>query len=147
MAEWSLLTNHAGSACVRPRPRVGLRDIATKLDITERSAYGIVTDLTAIGSVVKAKNGRRNRHQVRPHLPLRSDHSATHHLRCTRRPRRIGHPHPRPTSTRVIRAPVAALARVLPHSGTTTHPTFVREATRLNARPIVTPPTWCPASM
>ena len=38
----------------------------------------------------------------------RSDHSATHHRRGIRRPRRIGHPHLRPTSTRVIRGPVAA---------------------------------------
>ena len=33
----------------------------------------------------------------------------------------------------MIRGPVAALARVLPHSRTTTHPTFVREAARLDA--------------
>jgi DNA-binding IclR family transcriptional regulator len=64
-----LLTNHA--SCVRPRPRVGLRDIATTPDITERSAYGIVTDLTASGYVVKARNGWRNRYQIQAHLPLR----------------------------------------------------------------------------
>jgi hypothetical protein len=33
----------------RPRPRVRLRDIATTLGITERRAYGIVTDLTEAG--------------------------------------------------------------------------------------------------
>jgi hypothetical protein len=54
MAESSFLIDPAGSSCVRPRPRVGLRDIATTLDITERSGYGIVTDLTASGCVVKA---------------------------------------------------------------------------------------------
>jgi len=48
----------------RPRPGVRLRDIAATLDITERSAYSIVTDLTASGYVVKAKDGRRNRRRA-----------------------------------------------------------------------------------
>ena len=149
MAEWSFLTNHARVlVCIAHDPGVRLRDIATTLGITERSAYSIVTDLTAGGYVVKDKDGRRNRYQIQAHLPLRE---------AITQERTIGEVldvlvesdirHRRPTSTRVIRGPVAALARVLPHSRTTTHPTFVREATRLNARPIVTPPTWCPASM
>ena len=41
------------------------------LGITERSAYSIVTDLTDGGYVVKDKDGRRNRYQIQPHLPLR----------------------------------------------------------------------------
>jgi len=40
------------------------RDIAASLDITERSAHGIVTDLTAAGYVIKQKDGRRNRYQI-----------------------------------------------------------------------------------
>ncbi len=47
-----------------------LRDIAVSPDIAERSAYGIVTDLTAAGYVVKQKDGRRNRYQIQAHLPL-----------------------------------------------------------------------------
>ena len=39
--------------------------------ITERRAYGIVTDLTEGGYVVKEKDGRRNRYQIQAHLPLR----------------------------------------------------------------------------
>jgi hypothetical protein len=35
-----------------------LRDIAARLGITERSAYGIVTDLAQAGYVVKQKDGR-----------------------------------------------------------------------------------------
>jgi hypothetical protein len=46
------------------------RDIAASPDITERSACGIVTDLTAAGYVVKQKNGRHNRYQIQAHLPL-----------------------------------------------------------------------------
>jgi hypothetical protein len=47
-----------------------LRDIAATVGITERSAYGIVTDLTAAGYAVKQKDGRRNRYQIQAHMPL-----------------------------------------------------------------------------
>jgi hypothetical protein len=49
---------------------VRLRDIAASLGSTERSAYGIVTDLTAVGYVANQKDGRRNRYQIQAHLPL-----------------------------------------------------------------------------
>ena len=71
MAEWSFLTNHARAlVCIAHDPRVRLRDIATTLGITERSAFGIVTELTAAGYVVKDKEGRRNRYRIQTHLPL-----------------------------------------------------------------------------
>jgi hypothetical protein len=71
MANWSFLTNHARVLlCIAHDPGVRLRDIAASLGITERSAYGIVTDLTAAGYVVKQKDGRRNRYQIQAHLPL-----------------------------------------------------------------------------
>ena len=47
-----------------------LRDIAARLGITERRAYGIVADLTQAGYVAKLKDGRRNRYQIQAHLPL-----------------------------------------------------------------------------
>ena len=72
MTEWSFLTNHARVlVCIAHDPGVRLRDIATTLGITERSAYSIVTDLTASGYVVKDKDGRRNRYRIQAHLPLR----------------------------------------------------------------------------
>ncbi len=72
MREWSFLTNHARVlVCIAHDPGVRLRDIATTVDITERSAYGIVTDLTAAGYVIKDKDGRRNRYQIQTHVPLR----------------------------------------------------------------------------
>jgi DNA-binding transcriptional ArsR family regulator len=49
---------------------VRLRDIAAIVGVTERTAYGIVTDLTEAGYVVKHKDGRRNRYQIQAHLPL-----------------------------------------------------------------------------
>ena len=72
MAEWSFLSNHARVlVCIAHDPGVRLRDIATTLGITERSAFGIVNDLAEAGYVVKDKDGRRNRYQVQGHLPLR----------------------------------------------------------------------------
>ncbi|HVB92304.1 MAG TPA: helix-turn-helix domain-containing protein [Acidimicrobiales bacterium] len=74
MSEWGFLTNHARVlVCIAHDPEVRLRDIATTLGITERSAFAIVTDLTLSGYVVKDKQGRRNRYQIRDHLPLRGD--------------------------------------------------------------------------
>jgi hypothetical protein len=71
VANWSFLTNHARVLlCIAHDPGVRLRDIAASLSITERSAYGIVTDLADAGYVVKQKDGRRNRYQIQAHLPL-----------------------------------------------------------------------------
>ena len=71
MAEWSFLTNHARVLlCIAHDPGVRLRDIAARVGITERTAYGIVTDLAGAGYVVKQKAGRRNRYQIQAHLPL-----------------------------------------------------------------------------
>jgi hypothetical protein len=68
---WSFLTNHAQVLlCIAHDPEIRLRDIAARLSITERSAYGIVTDLTEAGYIVKHKDGRRNRYQIQAHLPL-----------------------------------------------------------------------------
>ena len=71
VADWSFLTNHARVLlCIAHDPGVRLRDIAARTGVTERTAYGIVTDLTEAGYVVKHKDGRRNRYQVQAHLPL-----------------------------------------------------------------------------
>ena len=71
MGSWSFLTNHARALlCIAHDPGVRLRDIATALGVTERSAYGIVTDLAEGGYVVKEKDGRRNRYEIQAHLPL-----------------------------------------------------------------------------
>ena len=56
--------------CIARDPGVRLRDIAARTGVTERTAYGIVTDLTEAGYVVKHKDGRRNRYQIQTHLPL-----------------------------------------------------------------------------
>jgi len=71
MRNWSFLTNHARALLfIAADPDARLRDVAAALDVTERTAYGIVVDLTEAGYVVKEKDGRRNRYQIQAHLPL-----------------------------------------------------------------------------
>jgi hypothetical protein len=71
MAAWSFLTNHGRVLlCIAREPDVRLRDIAASLDITERRAHDIVSDLTEAGYVLKTKAGRRNRYEVQHHMPL-----------------------------------------------------------------------------
>jgi hypothetical protein len=70
--DWSFLTNHARVLLfIAHDPGARLRDIAAGLGITERSAHGIITDLTKAGYVVKQRDGRRNRYQIEANLPLR----------------------------------------------------------------------------
>ena len=70
-ASWTFLTNHARVLlCIARDPGIRLRDIAGRVGITERSAYGIVLDLAEAGYIVKEKDGRRNRYQIQAHLPL-----------------------------------------------------------------------------
>lgn len=71
MDRWSFLSNHGRTLlCLAHDPGMRLRDIAAQLGITERSAYGIVADLTEAGYIAKLKNGRRNHYQIQAHLPL-----------------------------------------------------------------------------
>jgi predicted transcriptional regulator len=70
--DWGFLTNHGRVLlCIAHDPGVRLRDIASELAITERTVYGIVTDLTDAGYLTKEKDGRRNRYEIQGHLPLR----------------------------------------------------------------------------
>ena len=71
MGDWSFLTNHARAILfIADQPDARLRDLAVALDITERTAYAIVADLSEAGYVVKERDGRRNRYHVQDHLPL-----------------------------------------------------------------------------
>jgi MarR family len=71
VVSWTFLTSHARVLLLVARdPGVRLRDIAASLGISERSAFGIITDLVEAGYVVKEKDGRRNRYHIQAHLPL-----------------------------------------------------------------------------
>ena len=51
-------------------PGVRLRDIAARTGRHGAHPYGIVTDLTEAGYVVKHEDSRRNRCQIQAHLPV-----------------------------------------------------------------------------
>ena len=57
MAKWRLLTNHARALiCIADDPEARMREIATALDITERSAHTILSELIDEGYVIKEKH-------------------------------------------------------------------------------------------
>ena len=53
-------------------PHVRLRDIASTLDITERAAQRIVTELVEEGYLTRKRVGRRNIYDVHPEQPMRA---------------------------------------------------------------------------
>jgi DNA-binding IclR family transcriptional regulator len=72
MERWTFLTNHAHVLfCIAADPGIRLRDVATRVGVTERAAQRIVADLLASGYLTVEKNGRRNHYQVHPGLPMR----------------------------------------------------------------------------
>jgi DNA-binding IclR family transcriptional regulator len=71
VSEWSFLTNHGRALLLIARdPNTRLRDLAVALDVTERTAYGIVLDLTKGGYIAKERDGRRNRYHIQADLHL-----------------------------------------------------------------------------
>ncbi len=71
-SRWDFLTNHAHVlTCVADDPGIRLRDIAAAVGITERAAHRILSALVEEGYVIRERQGRRNRYQVKPDLPLR----------------------------------------------------------------------------
>ncbi len=72
VAGWDFLTNHAHVlTCVANDPGIRLRDIAAAVGITERAAHRILSELVEEGYVLRERQGRRNRYEVVPELPLR----------------------------------------------------------------------------
>jgi predicted transcriptional regulator len=53
-------------------PTVRLRDIAATLDITERAAQRIVTELVEDGYLTRKRVGRRNTYEVHPRESMRA---------------------------------------------------------------------------
>lgn len=77
---WTLLSNHGHVLmCIASSPDARLRDIADRVGITERSVFGIVSDLEAAGMVRRVKVGRRNTYVIvrsaRLRHPIESEHS------------------------------------------------------------------------
>ncbi len=80
-ASWTFLSNHSHVLLlIADDPAVKLRDVATKVGITERAVQRIVADLEAGGYLEREREGRRNRyhihadkflrHPVEAHVPV-----------------------------------------------------------------------------
>ena len=71
LPRWDFLTNHAHVlVCVARDPGIRLREIAAVVGITERAAHRILSELVDEGYVVRERQGRRNRYQVKTEVPL-----------------------------------------------------------------------------
>jgi len=71
MPPFSLLTNHGlALLCIAEDPHLRMRDIATRVEITERAAQRIVADLVEAGYVDRRRIGRRNEYAVKLDLPI-----------------------------------------------------------------------------
>jgi DNA-binding MarR family transcriptional regulator len=78
---WDFLTNHAHVlVCVARDPGIRLRDIAAAVGITERAAHRIVSELVDEGYLVRERQGRRNRYEVKTELPLRHPLAEEHEV-------------------------------------------------------------------
>jgi len=72
MSTWNFLTNHTHVLLgVWEDPEARVRDIATRVGITERAVQRILQELESDGYLVRERVGRRNRYRVRGDRPLR----------------------------------------------------------------------------
>ena len=73
-SQWTFLSNHGHVLlCIADDPDQTLRDIATKVDITERAVQRIVAELEDAGVLKRIREGRRNHYEVDGRVPLRHD--------------------------------------------------------------------------
>jgi DNA-binding Lrp family transcriptional regulator len=71
MSEFAFLTNHGKTLLLIAQDRrIRMRDIAHRLEITERATQRIVADLAKAGYIDREREGRRNRYSVRADVPL-----------------------------------------------------------------------------
>ena len=69
--DFAFLTNHGKTLLLIAHDRrIRMRDIASRLDITERATQRIVGDLAKAGYVDRERDGRRNLYSVRTDAPL-----------------------------------------------------------------------------
>lgn len=75
MADWSLLTNHGRLLlAIENEPGLRVRDMADRLELSERGVALILRDLREAGYVTSRREGRRVYYQVVPDKPMRTDY-------------------------------------------------------------------------
>jgi len=78
---WTFLTNHAKVlVCIARDPGVRLRDIGSRVGVTERAAHRIVVELADAGYITRERNGRRNHYTINTHLPLPDPVAGEHNV-------------------------------------------------------------------
>jgi DNA-binding transcriptional ArsR family regulator len=74
LADWSLLTNHGRLLlAIQNEPGLRVRDMAERLELSERGVALILRDLREAGYVTSRREGRRVFYSVVPGRPLRRD--------------------------------------------------------------------------
>lgn len=77
MAHWTFLTNHAQVLlCIARNDRLTAKEIAAVVGITERAVQRILVDLEEAGYLSRFRDGRNNRYEIHPGIPMR--HPAQH---------------------------------------------------------------------
>ena len=72
MSEWTFLTNYAQVLlCIARNGRLTAREIAATVRITERAVQRILDDLEEVGYISRFRDGRKNRYEIHPELPMR----------------------------------------------------------------------------
>lgn len=72
MHAWSFLSNYAHVlVCIARNRDVTLREMAASVGVTERAVQRIVGELSVVGVVSKAREGRRNHYKINLALPMR----------------------------------------------------------------------------
>lgn len=72
---WTFLTNHAHVLLAIARtPDLRVREIASLVGVTERTAMQIIVDLEKDGYITRERHGRRN------HYRIKTDHRLRHPL-------------------------------------------------------------------
>jgi DNA-binding transcriptional ArsR family regulator len=75
LADWSLLTNHGRLLlAIENEPGLRVRDMAERLELSERGVALILRDLREAGYVTSRREGRRVFYSVVPGKPLRTDY-------------------------------------------------------------------------
>ena len=108
MSTWTFLTNHAHVLlCVWEDSEARVRDIATRVGITERAVQRILQELESEQYLVRERVGRRNRYRIRADRPFRhpvEDHRPVSLLLDVIVRRKTGRAPARPTARRRTRA-------------------------------------------
>jgi DNA-binding transcriptional ArsR family regulator len=75
LAHWSLLTNHGRLLlAIENEPGLRVRDMADRLELSERGVSLILRDLREAGYVTSRREGRRTHYSVVPEKPMRTDY-------------------------------------------------------------------------